>query len=239
SHNVNLNPFLDNKSSKFNLSGCSHLNLNFQQTLSYLHSFLNQLMSFVDMILKVYILNKVPSKVVTKTPYELSTRKRPNIKHMHIWGCPTDVRPYSFTIPLQDHFFETEKEKFIEEVQFRREGNMMCVVFEEELVVDYEQVFALIIVQEMDLDKTILRFFLSITYSSNSIAQEVPLKKSTRERKSAISDDYVVYLQEHKDDIDLIKEYPINFSQDMQSSNSQKWIDVLNDEIKLMVDNDV
>ena len=37
----------------------------------------------------VYILNKVPSKAVAKTPYELSTRKKPSIRHLHVWGCPT------------------------------------------------------------------------------------------------------------------------------------------------------
>jgi len=42
----------------------------------------------------VYILNRVPSKAVNKTPYELWTSKRPNIKHLHIWGCPTEARPY-------------------------------------------------------------------------------------------------------------------------------------------------
>ena len=31
-------------------------------------------------------------------------------------------------------------------------------------------------------------------------SQDVPLKKSTRERKSAIPDDYIVFLQEHEDD---------------------------------------
>ncbi|RDX70151.1 hypothetical protein CR513_50637, partial [Mucuna pruriens] len=36
----------------------------------------------------IYILNRVPTKVVNKTPYELWTGKKPSIKHMHIWGCP-------------------------------------------------------------------------------------------------------------------------------------------------------
>ena len=32
----------------------------------------------------IYILNRVPSKAVNKTPYELWTRKIPSIKHFHI-----------------------------------------------------------------------------------------------------------------------------------------------------------
>ncbi|KAI0510586.1 hypothetical protein KFK09_011193 [Dendrobium nobile] len=42
----------------------------------------------------VYILNRVPSKAVTKTPYELWTGKKPSIRHFHVWGCPAEARPY-------------------------------------------------------------------------------------------------------------------------------------------------
>ena len=41
-----------------------------------------------------YILNRVPIKATTKTPSELWTDKNPNLKHFHIWGCPTKERPY-------------------------------------------------------------------------------------------------------------------------------------------------
>jgi len=42
----------------------------------------------------VYIHNRVPSKTVNKTPYELWTGKRSSIKHLHIWGCPVKALPY-------------------------------------------------------------------------------------------------------------------------------------------------
>ncbi|RDY10617.1 hypothetical protein CR513_04828, partial [Mucuna pruriens] len=44
---------------------------------------------------------------------------------------------------------------------------------------------------------------------------------------------------EHEDDIGLTKDDPINFCQAMQSSNSQKWIHAMKDELKSMQDNDV
>ena len=65
------------------------------------------------------------------------------------------------------------------------------------------------------------------------------LRQSTRERRSAISDDYVVFLQEHEVDIGVVEDDPINFRQAIESSNSQKWIDVMNEEMKSMKDNDV
>lgn len=42
----------------------------------------------------IYILNRVPSKEEAKTPYKLCTGKRPSIRHLHIWGCPAEARPY-------------------------------------------------------------------------------------------------------------------------------------------------
>jgi len=48
-----------------------------------------------------------------------------------------------------------------------------------------------------------------------------------------------VYLQEHEDEISLIEDDPINFFHAMKSSNSQKWIDAMEVEIKSMRGNDV
>ena len=42
----------------------------------------------------VYILNRVPSKAVAKTPYELWISKKPSIRHLHVWGYPAEARPY-------------------------------------------------------------------------------------------------------------------------------------------------
>ena len=64
------------------------------------------------------------------------------------------------------------------------------------------------------------------------------LRRSTRERESAIPDDYIILLQEHEVGIGMVENDPINFCQAVESSNSQKWIDVMNEEIKSMKDND-
>ena len=53
-----------------------------------------------------------------------------------------------------------------------------------------------------------------------------------------ISNDYVIYLQEYEFDIGLEND-PINFSQAKQSSNSHKWIEAMEDEMKSMENNDV
>ena len=67
----------------------------------------------------------------------------------------------------------------------------------------------------------------------------MPLRRSTKERRSTIPDDYIVFLQEHKVDISVAEDDPINFRQAIESSNSKKWIDAMNEDIKSMKDNDV
>ena len=43
----------------------------------------------------VYILNRVSSKVVSKTPFELWKGWKHSLRHFHILGCPVEVRVYN------------------------------------------------------------------------------------------------------------------------------------------------
>ena len=43
----------------------------------------------------VYILNRVPTKVVPKTPFEIWKGWKPSLRHMRVWGCPSEVRIYN------------------------------------------------------------------------------------------------------------------------------------------------
>ena len=43
----------------------------------------------------VYLLNRVPSKAILKTPFELWTGRKPSLRHLHVWGCPVEVRIYN------------------------------------------------------------------------------------------------------------------------------------------------
>jgi len=66
--------------------------------------------------------------------------------------------------------------------------------------------------------------------------QEIVLRRSQREKRSAISNDYVVYLQESENDLS-IDDDPVSFSEAMNSDNSDKWLDAMKDELKSMAQN--
>ena len=65
-----------------------------------------------------------------------------------------------------------------------------------------------------------------------------PLRRSKRERRPAITDDHVVYLQESDFDIGIRKD-PVSFSQAMESDDSSKWMEAMNEELKSMAHNGV
>ena len=107
-----------------------------------------------------YILNRVPTKATAKTPYELWTGKKPSLKHLHIWGCPAETRPYrphekkldsrtvscyfigysersrgyKFYDPTTKSIFETRNARFFEDVEFDRGDKDRDFSFEEEYV---------------------------------------------------------------------------------------------------------
>lgn len=59
------------------------------------------------------------------------------------------------------------------------------------------------------------------------------LRRTERQRKSAISDDYVVYLQESEFDLG-IDDDPVSFSQAIKSNDSVKRLDAIKEELKSM-----
>ena len=164
-----------------------------------------------------------------------------------------DLGITSFMIPLLRPFLEMRNAQFFEDVEFVGEEKIKDFVFEEEHVeiplfaFDKDHVQASIpdIVQEAILDQdnivdppTQVQQIVPAEQTLQ-LQEPMPLRQSTRERRSAIFDDYVVFLQEHEVDIGVVEDDPINLSQAIESSNSQKWIDAMNEEMKSMKDNDV
>ena len=67
---------------------------------------------------------------------------------------------------------------------------------------------------------------------------EPTLRRSTRERKSTIPSDYVVYLQESDFNVGAINDRE-TFSQAMNNKESNLWFDAMKDEMNSMASNGV
>lgn len=42
-----------------------------------------------------HILNRVPSKAVEKTPFQMWTARKPSLNHLHVWGCKAKAKLYN------------------------------------------------------------------------------------------------------------------------------------------------
>lgn len=226
----------------------------------------------------VYLLNRVPTKAVAKTPYEMWTGRKPSLKHLHVWGCPAEARPYrpnegkldsktvssyfigysersrgfKFYNPITKFIFETGTATFFEDVEFGGEDKVRNIVFEEGSSQMEQSISIPIIVPEYVQDFTPVTTPETIQVPIEDNIDELPhedqtqqpqepmpLRRSTRERRSAIPNDYVVYLQEHEFSIGVMDDDPVTFHDAMKSSNSHKWIEAMKEEYKSMQDNHV
>ncbi|RVW94715.1 Retrovirus-related Pol polyprotein from transposon TNT 1-94 [Vitis vinifera] len=167
-------------------------------------------------------------------------------------GYAERSRGFKFYDPAIRSIFETGTATFFEDVEFGGRNQVRNIVFEEEegstIAFDNVQVSLPIIDQEVNLDPQPTDNIVQPLIANEDIAPEeqtqqpqenMPLRRSTRERRNAISDDYIVYLQEREVESGMIEDDPINFQQAMKISNSQKWIEAMNEEYKSMQDNKV
>jgi len=140
----------------------------------------------------------------------------------------------------QDQFLKREIQYFSRMLSLEGKETLGMLFFHEESIIDNDQVFIPIVIQDTIIEQDNNENPPQIQpIEQTQQPQEVSLRRSTRERRSVISGEYLMYLQEHEDDISLTEDDSSNFCQAMKSSNSQKWICVMEEEIKSMRDNDV
>ena len=152
---------------------------------------------------------------------------------------------YKFYDSTAKSIFETGNARFFEDVEFDGGDKDRDFAFEEEYVdiptavIDIDQAPIPDIVQEADPNQNNIQEPLVPEEQTLPPPEPTPLRRSTRERRSALPNDYIVFLQEHEFDIGAVEDDPINFRQALEGSKSQEWIDAMNEEIKSMKDNDI
>ncbi|RVX19364.1 Retrovirus-related Pol polyprotein from transposon TNT 1-94 [Vitis vinifera] len=195
----------------------------------------------------------VPQYTMPGTPSQNGVAERQN-RTLKDMGCPVEARPYKpnekkldsrtmscyfvgysersrgfkFYDSSTRFFFETGNAKFIEDVELsgREPLRKSITKIQDTPKIPPAQIMEPIQVHE------------EVTQQPQEPQVQVPLRRSTRERRSTISDDYVVYLQEHEFDMGLEND-PILVNQVKQSFVSKKWIEAMKDKMKSMKDNGV
>ena len=223
----------------------------------------------------MYLLNRVPSKAVSKTPFELWTGRKPSLRHLHVWGCPAEVRVYNpqekkldfrtisgyfigypekskgyrFYCPNHStRIVESGNARFIENCDISGSDQMRNVSIQEVRVQISVPKTSTIAVPELvsqpnkDQEQQINDLTLhNENVNSEPIVvepQSTILRRSQRERRSSITDDYVVYLQESGIDLGIYND-PDSYTQAMQGNDSGKWFHAMEEELKSMDQNQV
>ena len=70
------------------------------------------------------------------------------------------------------------------------------------------------------------------------VVMNIPLRRSKRVRRPAVSDDYIVYLEEHEYDVSDVSD-PTIYKEAIVSLQSNFWIDLMKDEMISMSKNKV
>ena len=243
----------------------------------------------------VYILNRVPTKAVSKTPFELWKGWKPSLQHMRVWGCPSEVRIYNpqekkldprtisgyfigyaerskgyrFYCPSHNtRFVESRNAKFLEnylisgsdrsqgigsekdhsDAQYATSSNgLIVIVNNTPRVQTCVEEPVLEVPQAVDPDPVDVEVQQMPTTVEQPVEQHDPapqenvdatLRRSTRVRKSAIPNDYVVYLQECDYNVGAEND-PETFSQAMSSEVSNLWYNAMKEEMDSMASNRV
>ncbi|RVW26923.1 Retrovirus-related Pol polyprotein from transposon TNT 1-94 [Vitis vinifera] len=246
----------------------------------------------------VYILNRVPTKVVPKTPFELLKYWKPSLRHMRVWECSSEVRIYNpqekkldprtisgyfigyaekskgyrFYCPSHNtRIVELRNAKFIEYDLVSGSDQFRNIVSDIDHTKSQPSTSSdrLFIVHntpqvQMGEERTIVEVQPIIEVPQavdnipvNQVDQELPdtseqqvephtsfkdigatLKRSTQTKRSAIPNDYVVYLQECDYNIGA-ENVPESFSQAMSCKESKLWYNAMKDEMSSMKCNDV
>ncbi|RDX81376.1 hypothetical protein CR513_37955, partial [Mucuna pruriens] len=168
-------------------------------------------------------LNRVLTKVVLKTPFELLEGWKPSLRHICIRDAPLNgyfigyiekSKGYRFYYPTHNtRIMESRIAKFFENDLTSRSDQFQDIVNEKD---HYEAQLSDSNYVEKQLVKQ------HVLQQDN----EAALRKSTRVKKLAIPSDYVAYLQESDYNIGA-KNDPKTFSQAMSSKESNLWYNAM------------
>ena len=220
----------------------------------------------------MYILNRVPSKSIFKTPFELWIGKKPSLNHFRVWGCPAEVRIYNpnekkldprtircYFIGYPDHskgyrfYCPTRGTRIVESLTAKfLEFDVADVVCSQSILEDVHDDHVSVSLPIMvsnenmddqhedtnDLPLPIVNPTPVVDPIQPQVVEELPVRRSIRERRSAISDDYIVYLGENDYDIGHVVD-PKTYKEAISSGNSKLWVDAMKDEMRSMDSNRV
>lgn len=200
----------------------------------------------------VYLLNRVPTKVVSTTPYEIWNGKKPHLSYLKIWGCPAyvkrivsdkldaksdkclfigypkETRGYQFYHPLEQKVFVSRHAVFLEKEFLLQENSGSVVELDEvqDTPIDIEEIPGQIPQPTTHSDEPSVEPFVTPHPRRSGRTRNIPERYG--------------FLISESNDVSLIDdEEPIDYEDVLKSSERDKWLDAMKSEMDSMYENQV
>ena len=191
-------------------------------------------------------MNRIPSKAVEKTPYELWTGKRPGLSFLKIWGCeayvkrqasdelasksdkclfvgyPKETKGYYFYIPSENKVFAARNRVFLEKefISKRVSGNKTSLEEVQEPQVSTEPTMEILQNSQPVVEST---------SSAQGPQMSSRIHHEPKRYGFLITNDKTIELGDQDE--------PITYHEEMMSPDSEKWLQAMKSEMQSMYDN--
>jgi hypothetical protein len=197
-----------------------------------------------------YLLNRVFSKSVEKTPYEIWTGRKPVLSHLRIWGCPTYVKHLIIDKlgPRSDKCIFIGYPKESKGYYFYHAEEQKVFVALKAIFLEKEFLGKGTVASKVELNE--VQQVENPTPSNQPIEEELirsvpePIVETPLRRSGRVThhlDRYLGFLVRDGDPIELDEndEDPFTYIDAMQRSDSELWLEAIKSKMESMKVNNV
>ncbi|KAM1557067.1 hypothetical protein ACFX10_040537 [Malus domestica] len=189
-----------------------------------------------------YLLNRVPSKSVSQTPYEIRHGRKPSLKHIKIWGCEAYVKKLEATKlearSVRCYFVGYPKETM--RYEFYHPDDQKVFVARTAKFLEDEFVLKGTISKQMEVNEINNEPQTSTRHIDNPVPEPLAPRRSERVSKPpkryGLDNDFdELYLLGDNE----TKEDPRDYTEAMSDIDSKKWQEAMKFEMDSMYQNQV
>ena len=199
----------------------------------------------------IFLLNRVPSKSVEKTPYEIWTGKRPSMSFMKIWGCEAFVRRHATNKlgPKSDKCLFVGYPKETKGYYFYYPTENKVVVARTGVFLEREFISRKTSGRKIELsevqpqENTEPEIEMETEQAPQAVVEEAPAQETQAQRRSVREHrepQRYGFLVTQQGDLLLIDEdEPSSYQQAIMGTDSEKWQEAMKSEMESMYANQV
>ena len=197
-----------------------------------------------------FTINRVPSKAVEKTPYEIWTGRRPNVSFMKIWGCqvfvkrllsdklgpksdkcifvgyPKETKGYYFYLPSEDKVFVGRTGVFLEREFISKETSGRNIE-----------------IGEIQGPQTTAPTIMEQDQTPQEVADEPSVQVTQEPRRSGRPrhqpERYGLLMTQEGDVLLMDQDEPTTYEEAVNGLESEKWLEAMGSEMESMYTNQV